>query len=65
MLYLSGVCGRERHNPHPTTPGRTRDPILKWRTRPNPPIDAQRLTAPIRIHPKIRAQGRRYYCKIV
>ena len=41
--------------PLSATPGHIRDPILKWCTRPYPPVDVQRLAAPIRTHPEIRA----------
>jgi len=46
---------RERHNPYMATPGHIRDPILKWHTHPYPPVDVQRLAAPIRIHSEIRS----------
>jgi hypothetical protein len=46
---------RERQNPYLATPGHIHDLILKWRTRPYPPVDVQRLAAPIRIHPEIRS----------
>ena len=43
----------ERHNPYLATPGHIRDLILKWCTHPYPPVDVQRLAAPIRIHPDV------------
>jgi hypothetical protein len=44
---------RERHNPYMATPGHIRNPILKWHTHPYPPVDVQRLAAPIRMIPGI------------
>ena len=54
-LLCARIRTRERHNPYLATPGHIRDPILKWCTRPYPPVDVQRLAAPIRTHLEISA----------
>jgi hypothetical protein len=45
-----GIESREWHNPYLATPDHIRDPILKWHTRPYPPVDVRRLVAPICIY---------------
>jgi hypothetical protein len=61
--YAWGVHSIERHNPYLATPGHIRDPILKWCTHPYPPVDVQRLAAPIRIHPDVRSGVLELYFK--